>query len=1025
MKIRQIRFRNINSFYGEHPPVQFTEGALAATGLFVISGPTGAGKSTLLDVITLALFNRVPRISGQLSNTVLVNEGLIVNQQAMQEPNTAAYAEVEYEVAGEAYRSRWSVRKNRNGNWNNYEMEVAHLPKGETEGKLFPIKNLADFPRKNEELIGLTYEQFIRSIVLAQGAFDQFLKAKAAERSKMLEKITGTEIYRLLSQRAYAIAKDYDAQLETMRQAVSLIHVLDDEKVAALKAQQKAIGTQLKTLDTAIEHFTAEQQWLKQLAEAEQNLTGLANRQQQLASRRDEFAPNAARLARHATVANLTAELTTLRALEQQRTQLTIQQTEAATTLTALHSSLNELLGKARLLTHQGTLAIEAIEPAVNTFREQIVSLTQNEQSEHQNAKRPLATVQQAIRSAEEPWLRKLPLNNTEAALEEVQLQQQKLANDLATLSAEYTSITPDTLQHALNQLVERTTQYSQLVTLLEEQQKRLAEGMSLKEKAETLDATVDANTKAEARLKLELEQLEATKVALEATQRRIDTEANLDELRKGLTSGEPCPLCGSLKHPYAQHYVQQTGEVALKLRIAQADWEAKRAQYEQAQRALIQSQSDQASFTTYRDQLRQEFKKRKAELATKLTAVALDPDIQPTELQSTIKLLNLQRQDLHRLQHLWQQRDMLQRIATDLQQADACLKRAAEIKARRESLYIGTDIRSDCETLLNQLARVQQQIATQQTLLRKAQDEGQACQQQLGKLHHGLTPVLTQRGFVDADSARACLLDATTARQLQEIETGLQKEADEITRRTEEERTKRDNALAHRKETGTAEQIDTQLKGLKDEQRRVTESVGYVKKQLEHDQDERKRQQSMRKKLTNLEQEAQPWRELARLIGSAKGDEFSKFAQGLTLSQLIGLANRRLRELTDRYLLQKPRDGQDELYVVDLYQGNAERSVSSLSGGETFTLSLSLALGLSDLASQNVQINSLFIDEGFGTLDPESLDTAIVMLEKLQHDSQKTIGIISHRHEIKERISVQIQVEKGTDGNSKLKVVE
>ena len=85
----------------------------------------------------------------------------------------------------------------------------------------------------------------------------------------------------------------------------------------------------------------------------------------------------------------------------------------------------------------------------------------------------------------------------------------------------------------------------------------------------------------------------------------------------------------------------------------------------------------------------------------------------------------------------------------------------------------------------------------------------------------------------------------------------------------------------------------------------------------------------------------------------------------------------------------------------------------------------MALALALSDLASQNVQIESLFVDEGFGTLDPESLDTAIVMLEKLQQESQKTIGIISHRHEIKERISVQIQVEKRNDGNSRVTVVE
>jgi exonuclease SbcC len=200
---------------------------------------------------------------------------------------------------------------------------------------------------------------------------------------------------------------------------------------------------------------------------------------------------------------------------------------------------------------------------------------------------------------------------------------------------------------------------------------------------------------------------------------------------------------------------------------------------------------------------------------------------------------------------------------------------------------------------------------------------------------------------------------------------------------------------------------------------------LGNVKAQLIANDKDRKRQSKAATELLTLTTEAMPWRELNRLIGSAKGDEYSRFAQSLTLAQLIGLANCRLRNLSDRYLLLKPRDGQDELYVVDQYQGGAERTVTSLSGGETFTLSLALALALSDLASQNVQIDSLFVDEGFGTLDPESLDTAIVMLEKLQQDSQKTIGIISHRQELKERISVQIQVDKGNDGNSRVAVIE
>src|SRR5690606_29188599 len=132
-------------------------------------------------------------------------------------------------------------------------------------------------------------------------------------------------------------------------------------------------------------------------------------------------------------------------------------------------------------------------------------------------------------------------------------------------------------------------------------------------------------------------------------------------------------------------------------------------------------------------------------------------------------------------------------------------------------------------------------------------------------------------------------------------------------------------------------------------------------------------------------------------------------------------LANNRLRTLSDRYILDKPQNDTDYLFVLDTYQGNTPRAITTLSGGETFTISLALALALSDLASRNVRIESLFIDEGFGTLDNETLDTAIYTLEKLQNDSSKMVGVISHRNEMKDRIPVQVLVQKGIDGNSQI----
>jgi len=157
-------------------------------------------------------------------------------------------------------------------------------------------------------------------------------------------------------------------------------------------------------------------------------------------------------------------------------------------------------------------------------------------------------------------------------------------------------------------------------------------------------------------------------------------------------------------------------------------------------------------------------------------------------------------------------------------------------------------------------------------------------------------------------------------------------------------------------------------------------------------------------------------------LIGSADGKKFSKFAQGLTLAWLTELANRHLHKLSDRYQIVKTPEKDLELQITDAYQADVVRPMTTLSGGESFLVSLSLALGLSDLAGRKTQINSLFIDEGFGTLDAETLDIAISALENLQSGG-KMIGIISHVEALKERIGTQIEVSKQPRGYSKIKV--
>lgn len=186
----------------------------------------------------------------------------------------------------------------------------------------------------------------------------------------------------------------------------------------------------------------------------------------------------------------------------------------------------------------------------------------------------------------------------------------------------------------------------------------------------------------------------------------------------------------------------------------------------------------------------------------------------------------------------------------------------------------------------------------------------------------------------------------------------------------------------------------------------------GEIRQQLESDRLNLQNQQALIEKIAQHQQEVDDLAYLNNLIGSSDGAKFRKFAQGLTLDHLVYLANGQLTRLHGRYLLQRKESETLELQVVDTWQADNIRDTRTLSGGESFLVSLALALALSDLVSHKTSIDSLFLDEGFGTLDAETLDIALDALDNL-NASGKTIGVISHIDAMKERIPVQIQVKK------------
>lgn len=191
------------------------------------------------------------------------------------------------------------------------------------------------------------------------------------------------------------------------------------------------------------------------------------------------------------------------------------------------------------------------------------------------------------------------------------------------------------------------------------------------------------------------------------------------------------------------------------------------------------------------------------------------------------------------------------------------------------------------------------------------------------------------------------------------------------------------------------------------------------------HNQLEQHRQLLATHAATAIKRDAQTaecarWNLLHDLIGSADGKKFRNFAQGLTFELMVAHANRQLQKMTDRYVLIRDASQPLDLNVIDQYQAGQVRSTRNLSGGESFIVSLALALGLSGMASNNVRVDSLFLDEGFGTLDEDALETALDTLASLQQDG-KLIGVISHVQALKERIGTRIQVSAAANGRSTL----
>ncbi len=382
----------------------------------------------------------------------------------------------------------------------------------------------------------------------------------------------------------------------------------------------------------------------------------------------------------------------------------------------------------------------------------------------------------------------------------------------------------------------------------------------------------------------------------------------------------------------------------------------------------------------------------------------------------------------------------LINELKIDIAQADSEIKEhsqeIATIDHQRKEIFGTQDptiVRRELEHLVKtmeqkhqegtrKLGKVQQTLAADEARHETQVAQLNTIEQEVNNIHNKLEAVLINTPFKTVLEMTSARLPEKLAHSIEKLQKKLEKTQWENNARLQKLTLDLENEKQKALSDFPYEELIAERTKVQKEYAQSLNEKGRVEEKLHHFDHQKTKRKAIEKDINTQKKELERWEILNTLIGSADGKKFRIFAQGLTLQHLTYLANQHLNRLNGRYLIKKMTSNNLELRIVDTYQANNERSMRTLSGGETFLVSLALALGLSDLTGRETNISSLFIDEGFGSLDEATLDLAIATLENLQAGG-KTIGIISHVEALKERIGTQIKVIKKGNGFSEITI--
>lgn len=1072
MKVLSLRFKNLNSLHGEWS-IDFSDPEFIANGIFALTGPTGAGKSTLLDAICLGLYGATPRL-GKITKS---------GNEIMSRQTGECFAEVLFECSTGRFLCHWGqhrARKKANGNLADARHEISDAVTG------MPIETQKSrVAAVIEEKTGMDFDRFTRSILLAQGGFDTFLKADAEQKSRILEQITGTDIYTTISCRIHERLRDEKEKLNLLQAETAGIVILGPEQELEL-CTELSVQQKLETeLGMRISETVKAMAWLTTINDLKQEIRSLTEESDALNAEGEGFKPQRDRLARAMKAAELDgmyATVTEVRkqqdadraALEKQRIRLPDRE--------ALADQSSKALATAEQVTNMAKEALKTASPLIQKVRFLDQSLA--------DKKKTLCDGDSECRAEADHIEAEQKLNVRDRVKRDAAIKNLKRVDDyLETHARDAWLISGLTgIEEQLGHLVCVQTE------IRRKEADRAAAEQGLTTAALKLETCVTGRmivTKElediGARIAIQKEQLAGLlggkplreyrekKESLLREMALRQTIADLETERSRLEDGKACPLCGATEHPFARGNVPEMDEIEQTI----AGLTAVIEQAEEQETALKDSETvEKAAGQTVVDSEKREtqmaheagaMEKRLADVTRDIQDIKTRYDqvsgairrnldqqgfvLNETEPESTIR-------DLRTRVAVWQDH-VTRRVDIEKQVADldrALEKREAVLETRRKTL---ADKRAFLETVRasseatgverqalfgcrnpdDEEARLNSALAEAEGLEKKVRnDDGQARQalesarvnvavlnerietraRDLRQLEQEFNGVLKGAEFSDEHAfleARLAFSDRDTltarAKRLDDRQTELKvRQSDRNMRLTE--------ALAKQVTELTLDQLEPAYAQMEGSLKQLREVIAGLKHRLAENASAQDRIKDKQGAIEARKSECRRWEKLHALIGSADGKKYRNFAQGLTFERMVSYANRQLEKMTDRYRLIRDEEQPLALNVIDNYQAGEIRSTKNLSGGESFIVSLTLALGLSNMASRKVRVDSLFLDEGFGSLDEETLETALETLAGLHQDG-KLIGVISHVSALKERIGTQITITPISGGRSVL----